>query len=175
LVVGPRFRVVVLSGIRGKPAVPGFEITIGTQVWKPYMYQPLLPFSYDRPASVVEPKGVVFTKPWVVELLLDLAGYSYPFGRTILAWRGSVAPGPRVTWFRENHRRAMSSGPGPYATRFRENHHGWDRTANEPPVASGLVAWTIPTAAEGQLFRRPILSAARRQRRHVLLLEEACP
>lgn len=31
---------------------------------------------YPRPAIVAEPKGVVYTKPWVVELLLDLAGYA---------------------------------------------------------------------------------------------------
>ena len=40
------------------------------------MYQPLLPLSYSRPDSVAGPKGVVYTKPWVVELLLDLAGYT---------------------------------------------------------------------------------------------------
>lgn len=39
------------------------------------MYQPLLPMGYARPAFLPEPKGVVYTKPWVVELLLDLAGY----------------------------------------------------------------------------------------------------
>jgi adenine-specific DNA-methyltransferase len=39
------------------------------------MYQPLLPMGYERPAFLPEPKGVVYTKPWVVELLLDLAGY----------------------------------------------------------------------------------------------------
>ena len=39
------------------------------------MYQPLLPIRYERPVTVAETKGVVFTKPWVVELLLDLAGY----------------------------------------------------------------------------------------------------
>ncbi len=40
------------------------------------MYQPLLPISYARPATAEESKGVVFTKPWVVELLLNLAGYT---------------------------------------------------------------------------------------------------
>ena len=40
------------------------------------MYQPLLPMGYARPTPLPEPKGVVYTKPWVVELLLDLAGYS---------------------------------------------------------------------------------------------------
>ncbi|MDR3618393.1 MAG: hypothetical protein P4L85_03510 [Paludisphaera borealis] len=40
------------------------------------MYQPLLPISFSRPASATEPKGVVYTKPWVVDILLDLAGYS---------------------------------------------------------------------------------------------------
>lgn len=39
------------------------------------MYQPLLPFSYEKPATMAEPKGVVYTKPWAVELLLDLSGY----------------------------------------------------------------------------------------------------
>lgn len=41
------------------------------------MYQPILPLGFLRPAPVplVEQKGVVYTKPWVVELLLDLAGY----------------------------------------------------------------------------------------------------
>lgn len=40
------------------------------------MFQPLFPFSYPPPGSVVDPKGVVYTKPWVVELILDLAGYT---------------------------------------------------------------------------------------------------
>ncbi len=40
------------------------------------MRQPLLPFEAIKPVSVADPKGVVYTKPWVVELLLDLAGYS---------------------------------------------------------------------------------------------------
>ena len=40
------------------------------------MYQPMLPLSYSGPAPLSEPKGVVFTKPWVVGLLLDLAGYT---------------------------------------------------------------------------------------------------
>jgi len=39
------------------------------------MYQPTLPFEFARPSALPEPKGVVFTKAWVVELLLDLAGY----------------------------------------------------------------------------------------------------
>lgn len=40
------------------------------------MYQPLLPIQYSRPVREAEPKGVVYTKPWVVEFLLDLAGYA---------------------------------------------------------------------------------------------------
>lgn len=40
------------------------------------MYQPLLPMGFPKPVAPTEPKGVVYTKPWVVELLLDLAGYS---------------------------------------------------------------------------------------------------
>ena len=40
------------------------------------MYQLLLPMGYARSAALPEPKGVVYTKPWVVELLLELAGYS---------------------------------------------------------------------------------------------------
>ena len=40
------------------------------------MYQPLLPIRFEKPTLAVEPQGIVFTKPWVVELLLDLAGYS---------------------------------------------------------------------------------------------------
>jgi adenine-specific DNA-methyltransferase len=42
------------------------------------MDQPILPLGYSRPAPVplIEQKGVVYTKPWVVELLLDLAGYT---------------------------------------------------------------------------------------------------
>ena len=46
-----------------------------TQARDSSMYQPLLPIRYPRPARVVEPKGVVYTKPWAVEFLLDLAGY----------------------------------------------------------------------------------------------------
>lgn len=35
----------------------------------------MLPLGFARPAPLLEPKGVVYTKPWVVELILDLAGY----------------------------------------------------------------------------------------------------
>ena len=40
------------------------------------MFQPLLPLSYPGPVPLLEPKGVVYTKPWVVELVLDLAKYT---------------------------------------------------------------------------------------------------
>ncbi len=42
------------------------------------MYQPILPLGFSGPSPVplIEQKGVVYTKPWVVELLLDLAGYT---------------------------------------------------------------------------------------------------
>ena len=40
------------------------------------MYQPLLPFTHPTTTPVAEPKGVVYTKPWVVELILDLAAYT---------------------------------------------------------------------------------------------------
>ena len=44
------------------------------------MYQPLLPFDPIEPTTattpVAEPKGVVYTRPWVVDLLLDLVGYT---------------------------------------------------------------------------------------------------
>lgn len=39
------------------------------------MYQQLLPICHSQRAAAAHPKGVVYTKPWVVELLLDLAGY----------------------------------------------------------------------------------------------------
>jgi adenine-specific DNA-methyltransferase len=39
------------------------------------MSQPFLPLAFSQPPVLAEPKGVVFTKAWVVELLLDLAGY----------------------------------------------------------------------------------------------------
>ena len=39
------------------------------------MYQSILPLGHAKPVALPEPKGVVFTKAWVVELLLDLAGY----------------------------------------------------------------------------------------------------
>lgn len=39
------------------------------------MFQPLLPISYARKSSAGATKGVVYTKSWVVSLLLDLAGY----------------------------------------------------------------------------------------------------
>src|SRR5271166_1097027 len=99
----------------------------------------------------------------------------YPFDQTILAWRGSLAPGPRVTQDRGSYRRAWSAGPGPRRTRYREKQHGCDRTANEPPVAGRLVAKTIPTAAEDGPERHRVLPAARCQRRDVLLMEETCP
>ena len=37
--------------------------------------QLIAPSARIRPAAVVEPKGVVYTKRWVVELLLDLGGF----------------------------------------------------------------------------------------------------
>jgi hypothetical protein len=37
----------------------------------------MLPLRYSNPQAPRETKGVVYTKPWVVELLLDLAGYSF--------------------------------------------------------------------------------------------------
>ena len=38
--------------------------------------QPLLVPVLPRRLASLEPKGVVYTKRWVVELLLDLAGYA---------------------------------------------------------------------------------------------------
>jgi adenine-specific DNA-methyltransferase len=40
-----------------------------------YRQAPLFIPSYPQPAESLERKGVVYTKPWVVELLLDLADY----------------------------------------------------------------------------------------------------
>ena len=45
-------------------------------VWNQPVHQPLLPIRFASPTAAADPKGVVYTKPWVVELLLDLAGYS---------------------------------------------------------------------------------------------------
>src|SRR5580692_3429052 len=46
-----------------------------TALRKPHAFQQRL-FAPPLPApGVLEPKGVVYTKGWVVELLLDLAGY----------------------------------------------------------------------------------------------------
>lgn len=39
------------------------------------MNQSLLPLSFPKPGIPRESRGVVYTRPWVVELLLDLAGY----------------------------------------------------------------------------------------------------
>ena len=39
------------------------------------MGQAILPLTFPKAGIPGEPKGVVYTKPWVVELLLDLAGY----------------------------------------------------------------------------------------------------
>jgi len=36
----------------------------------------IAPLRHSLPTTAVEPKGVVYTKRWVVELLLDLSGYS---------------------------------------------------------------------------------------------------
>ncbi|MCS6287813.1 MAG: Eco57I restriction-modification methylase domain-containing protein [Nitrospira sp.] len=38
--------------------------------------QLMAPSSRPSPVTVIEPKGVVYTKQWVVELLLDLSGYT---------------------------------------------------------------------------------------------------
>ena len=40
------------------------------------MPQPLLPLEFPGPGVAAETRGVVFTKPWVADFLLDLAGYS---------------------------------------------------------------------------------------------------
>ncbi|MDQ6735103.1 MAG: hypothetical protein M3Z35_13485 [Nitrospirota bacterium] len=37
--------------------------------------QLIAPSRPSHPVTLFEPKGVVYTKRWVVELLLDLAGY----------------------------------------------------------------------------------------------------
>ena len=47
-------------------------------VWMTLMQQTLLPFRYVPSGPVAESKGVVYTKSWVVDLLLDLAGYGDP-------------------------------------------------------------------------------------------------
>ena len=63
-------------------STPGLLTTIiramssETKIRGGQMYQPLLPLGYSRPAVAAEPKGIVYTRPWVVELLLDLAGYT---------------------------------------------------------------------------------------------------
>ena len=96
----------------------------------------------------------------------------YPFGRTILAKLGSLAPDrmSRVT----GRVVAGSCRPAPdRATRYREDPHGRDKTAYRPPIADRLVASPIPTAAEGEPERHRTLPAARCQRPDVLLLEEA--
>jgi adenine-specific DNA-methyltransferase len=40
------------------------------------MFQSMLPLNDPRPSPALEAKGVVYTKSWVVDLLLELAGYS---------------------------------------------------------------------------------------------------
>ncbi len=40
------------------------------------MRQGMLPFCFSGPATPRDTKGVVYTKPWAVEWLLDLAGYT---------------------------------------------------------------------------------------------------
>lgn len=40
------------------------------------MYQSMLPLGFPQTPIPEENRGVVYTKPWVVELLLDLAGYT---------------------------------------------------------------------------------------------------
>jgi len=54
--------------------VAGNQITPPTAT-RGIQLQLIAPFRRPLPVSVVEPKGVVFTKRWVVELLLDLSGY----------------------------------------------------------------------------------------------------
>ena len=56
-------------------ACPGSHPPIELIVRVLFMDQSMLPLGYARPAASPGPKGVVFTKAWVVELLLDLAGY----------------------------------------------------------------------------------------------------
>lgn len=51
------------------------RIVVERESMRGAMSQSFLPLSYPRSAIPRETKGVVYTKPWVVELLLDLAGY----------------------------------------------------------------------------------------------------
>jgi len=55
---------------------PADDRTLGSEEDAIPMFQPLLPIAHERPASPQGPLGAVYTKPWVVELLLDLAGYT---------------------------------------------------------------------------------------------------
>ena len=49
--------------ISSSPATQGIQLQL------------IIPLRRPLPAAAVEPKGVVYTKRWVVELLLDLSGY----------------------------------------------------------------------------------------------------
>jgi len=49
-----------------------------------------------RLVPLEEPKGVVYTRPWVVDLILDLAGYR---SEADLAARYAVEPSVR-SWYR---------------------------------------------------------------------------
>jgi hypothetical protein len=78
--------------------------------------------------------GVVYTKPWMVELVLDLAGY-LPEKRLAEAVRGQ---GPILRAVRENERRLVSHGrifKHPIGTLIRNPFAGPPGTPR-PPVAA---------------------------------------
>jgi hypothetical protein len=104
---------------------------------------------------VVERSKVGHTRVRRVDPPKPSAGQVYSFGRTILAGHGSLAPGSHLS-------------------RYREKYHAWVQTAYESRSAARLVAPSALSTAVRKPDRHRVLPATRRQRRHVLLLEEAC-
>ena len=56
-------------------AASGSTVATRSKAGVAYRQAPLFVPCYPQPLESLEPKGVVYTKPWVVEFLLDLAGY----------------------------------------------------------------------------------------------------
>src|SRR5256714_989462 len=74
----------VHMGNRGRPH------TVGETVWDTsWVVQIRLPFDIPQ---IQEKNGAIFTKPWVVELMLDLAGYTQD-ADLVDAWAGEPAAG----------------------------------------------------------------------------------
>jgi len=111
-------------------------------------------------AKVSQPGGTTSVAPYEDQGCIRPVGYwmvvqVQPFGRTIVAARGSLAPGPD-------------------ATRFREKQHSSNQTADEFWSAARVVAPSGLSTVDRKSLGCGILAATGRRCHGVLFPEKAC-